>query len=80
MVAEYEVGSEVGRLRKVIVHRPELSLMRLTPLRRARENWVIPASSRISRRSFMHPPSSNFAAINAVSRVSARRAEINFWD
>jgi len=31
MVAEYQVGSEVGRLRKVIVHRPELSLMRLTP-------------------------------------------------
>src|SRR5215475_4143601 len=31
MVAEYGVGSEVGRLRKVIVHRPELSLMRLTP-------------------------------------------------
>jgi arginine deiminase len=31
MVAEYGVGSEVGKLRKVIVHRPELSLMRLTP-------------------------------------------------
>jgi arginine deiminase len=31
MVAEYGVGSEVGALRKVIVHRPELSLMRLTP-------------------------------------------------
>jgi arginine deiminase len=31
MVAEYGVGSEVGRLRKVIVHRPELSLKRLTP-------------------------------------------------
>ena len=31
MVAEYGVGSEVGVLRKVIVHRPELSLMRLTP-------------------------------------------------
>jgi arginine deiminase len=31
MVAGYGVGSEVGRLRKVIVHRPELSLKRLTP-------------------------------------------------
>jgi arginine deiminase len=33
LVADYEygVGSEVGRLRKVIVHRPELSLKRLTP-------------------------------------------------
>jgi arginine deiminase len=31
MAAEYGVASEVGRLRKVIVHRPELSLMRLTP-------------------------------------------------
>ena len=31
MVAEYGVGSEVSRLRKVIVHRPELSLKRLTP-------------------------------------------------
>ncbi|MBO0832246.1 MAG: arginine deiminase [Actinobacteria bacterium] len=31
MVARYGVSSEVGRLRKVIVHRPELSLKRLTP-------------------------------------------------
>lgn len=31
MVATYGVHSEVGRLRQVIVHRPELSLMRLTP-------------------------------------------------
>jgi arginine deiminase len=29
--AEYSVSSEVGRLRKVIVHRPELSMLRLTP-------------------------------------------------
>ena len=28
---EYGANSEVGRLRKVIVHRPELSLLRLTP-------------------------------------------------
>jgi arginine deiminase len=28
---QFYVGSEVGRLRKVIVHRPELSLQRLTP-------------------------------------------------
>jgi arginine deiminase len=28
---QFSVGSEVGRLRKVIVHRPELSLQRLTP-------------------------------------------------
>ena len=27
----FGVHSEVGRLRKVIVHRPELSLQRLTP-------------------------------------------------
>jgi len=27
----FEVGSEVGKLRKVIVHRPDLSLQRLTP-------------------------------------------------
>lgn len=27
----YGVNSEVGTLRKVIVHRPELSLKRLTP-------------------------------------------------
>ncbi|MEU5877051.1 arginine deiminase [Spirillospora sp. NPDC047279] len=31
MSGEYGVHSEVGRLRKVIVHRPELSLKRLTP-------------------------------------------------
>jgi arginine deiminase len=31
VVAQYRVESEVGRLRRVIVHRPELSLMRLTP-------------------------------------------------
>jgi arginine deiminase len=31
MTAHYGAGSEVGRLRQVIVHRPELSLMRLTP-------------------------------------------------
>jgi arginine deiminase len=31
MVATYGVHSEVGKLRQVIVHRPELSLMRLTP-------------------------------------------------
>jgi arginine deiminase len=31
MGAGYGAGSEVGKLRKVIVHRPELSLMRLTP-------------------------------------------------
>lgn len=31
MVTKYGVNSEVGRLRQVIVHRPELSLMRLTP-------------------------------------------------
>jgi arginine deiminase len=31
MVARYGADSEVGRLRRVIVHRPELSLMRLTP-------------------------------------------------
>jgi arginine deiminase len=30
-MAGYGVYSEVGKLRKVIVHRPELSLMRLTP-------------------------------------------------
>ena len=27
----FYVGSEVGRLRKVLVHRPDLSLQRLTP-------------------------------------------------
>jgi arginine deiminase len=31
MVATYGVDYAVGRLRRVIVHRPELSLMRLTP-------------------------------------------------
>lgn len=31
MVTTYGANSEVGRLRKVIVHRPDLSLMRLTP-------------------------------------------------
>ncbi len=31
MAASYGVHSEVGRLRQVIVHRPELSLKRLTP-------------------------------------------------
>jgi len=31
MAASYAVDSEVGRLRQVIVHRPELSLKRLTP-------------------------------------------------
>src|SRR5690242_15219834 len=30
-MADYGVHSEVGRLRKVMVHRPELSLQRLTP-------------------------------------------------
>lgn len=34
MAASYGVHSEVGRLRQVIVHRPELSLMRLTPSNR----------------------------------------------
>ncbi|HSG47947.1 MAG TPA: arginine deiminase family protein, partial [Longimicrobiales bacterium] len=28
---QYHVGSEVGRLRKVLVHRPDLELRRLTP-------------------------------------------------
>ncbi len=27
----YFVGSEIGRLKKVLVHRPDLSLQRLTP-------------------------------------------------
>jgi arginine deiminase len=31
MAARYGADSEVGRLRQVIVHRPELSLLRLTP-------------------------------------------------
>lgn len=31
MAAEFGVHSEVGKLRKVLVHRPELSLQRLTP-------------------------------------------------
>jgi uncharacterized ion transporter superfamily protein YfcC len=31
MMATFGVHSEVGKLRKVIVHRPELSLQRLTP-------------------------------------------------
>jgi arginine deiminase len=31
MTARYRADSEVGRLRQVIVHRPDLSLMRLTP-------------------------------------------------
>ena len=30
-MTEYHVGSEVGRLRKVMVHRPDLELRRLTP-------------------------------------------------
>ena len=30
-MAEFGVHSEVGKLRKVMVHRPELSLQRLTP-------------------------------------------------
>ena len=30
-MATFGVNSEVGKLRKVIVHRPDLSLMRLTP-------------------------------------------------
>ena len=30
-MSELGVHSEVGKLRKVIVHRPELSLQRLTP-------------------------------------------------
>src|SRR5215472_10183805 len=37
-------------------HSARLNRVRLTPLRRDKENWVIPASSRISRRSFMRPP------------------------
>src|SRR5512141_337948 len=32
---EFGVYSEVGKLRKVIVHRPELSLQRLTPANHA---------------------------------------------
>jgi arginine deiminase len=31
MASKFGVNSEVGKLRKVIVHRPDLSLMRLTP-------------------------------------------------
>src|SRR5512135_3358742 len=31
MSNEFSVNSEVGKLRKVIVHRPDLSLKRLTP-------------------------------------------------
>ena len=31
MMESFGVHSEVGRLRKVMVHRPELSLQRLTP-------------------------------------------------
>ena len=31
MSNEFGVNSEVGKLRKVIVHRPDLSLKRLTP-------------------------------------------------
>jgi arginine deiminase len=34
-VSELTVASEVGRLRKVLVHRPDLSLQRLTPRNRA---------------------------------------------
>ena len=34
-MATFGVHSEVGKLRKVIVHRPELSLMRLTPANHA---------------------------------------------
>src|SRR6516164_10726356 len=30
-MSEFGVGSEVGKLRKVMVHRPDLSLKRLTP-------------------------------------------------
>ncbi|MDF3040060.1 MAG: hypothetical protein K0Q71_2766, partial [Thermomicrobiales bacterium] len=30
-MSAYGVHSEVGKLRKVIVHRPDLSLQRLTP-------------------------------------------------
>ena len=30
---EFGVHSEVGKLRKVMVHRPDLSLQRLTPAR-----------------------------------------------
>jgi len=33
-VADLHVGSEVGRLRRVIVHRPDRSLRRLTPTNR----------------------------------------------
>ncbi len=32
---EFGVYSEVGKLRKVLVHRPELSLLRLTPANHA---------------------------------------------
>jgi len=31
----FHVGSEVGRLRQVILHRPDLELKRLTPEQRA---------------------------------------------
>ncbi|MGH3302328.1 MAG: hypothetical protein ACRDOK_11715 [Streptosporangiaceae bacterium] len=34
MAASYGVRSEVGRLRQVIAHRPELSVKRLTPSNR----------------------------------------------
>lgn len=34
-MSEYGVFSEVGRLRKVMVHRPDLSLRRLTPANHA---------------------------------------------
>ena len=30
-MADFGANSEVGKLRKVMVHRPELSLQRLTP-------------------------------------------------
>lgn len=33
-MAEFGVHSEVGKLRKVMVHRPDLSLKRLTPSNR----------------------------------------------
>jgi arginine deiminase len=68
-MSEFGVHSEVGKLRKVMVHRPDLSLQRLTPSNH--DELLFDDVLWVERAQHASTTSSSPGCVNAVSRSSS---------
>ena len=73
-MTEFGVHSEVGKLRKVIVHRPDLSLQRLTPT--THDELLFDDVLWVERAQLEHD---RFVGADARARASRCSCSTNCW-